>query len=133
MKNFILGFGRFFINFSVIVQLIATIILSFVVGGAVTSMNYNNGGLGFLAGLGTFIVLFIILIMSNFILYLILGMHDSFVSMSESLKIIAKTNNATICNSVANQSSETTLKCPNCGTKYNNGDKFCEECGTKLD
>ncbi len=90
MKNFILGLGRFFINFGVIVQLIAIVAASIAVGNAVYSLNYNNSDLAILSGIGTFIILFIIIVMSNFMLYLILGMHDSFVSMSESLSLIAK-------------------------------------------
>ncbi len=130
MKNFILGVGRFFINFSVIILIIATVIISFAVGGAVAT--FDNSGIGFIAGLGTFIVLFIIVVMSNFILYLLLGMHDSFVSMSKSLSIIAQNNAPAHSLAITNSGEEIAQKCPKCGTAYNNGDKFCEECGTKL-
>ncbi len=90
MKNFILGFGKIIINIGIIVQLFATTIISIIVGCAVSSMNYNNEGLGILAGIGTFIALLIIVIMSNFIIYLIIDIHDSFLSISESLEFISE-------------------------------------------
>ena len=93
MKNFILSAGRFIIGFGVVIQLIVILFISILVGNFITTMDNSTNGLEFFAGIGTFIILFIFVIMYNFLLYLVLNMHDSFVSMAESLKIIAKEKN----------------------------------------
>ena len=130
MKNFILAFGKFFINFIVAIQLVATIAISFYIGNIVTSLNYDNVGLGSLAGLSAFFILFFIVVMSNFLLCLIIGMHDSLASIAKSLEIISHNNTPQKTTSQVHE--QNILKCPNCGTVYNEGDNFCEECGTKL-
>ncbi|MBQ9246764.1 hypothetical protein IJ182_10910 [bacterium] len=89
MKNFILALGRFFVNVGIIIQLIAALFISIIVGICISSLDYSTNGLNIFVGIGTFIVLFIFIIMCNFLLYLVINMHDSFISMAESLKIIA--------------------------------------------
>lgn len=135
MKNLILGLGKFFVDLGSFIQLLIVIILSITAGGAVGSSLYN-GGLGFLVGILTFLALFTIFILSNYLFYLILGMHDSQVSMARSLEIMSSgrtqsdKHNSQVT-SISNTVSET-KRCSVCGTKYKEGELFCGECGNKL-
>ncbi len=126
MKGLILGLGRFFVDLGAFIQLLIVIALSITAGVA-------TGEYGFIVGILTFLVLFIIFILSNYLFYLFLGMHDSQASMAKSLDVIAR--NFALQN-VQNNEYSTVLavsQCPNCGAKINAGDTFCGECGKKLD
>jgi len=122
MKGLILGLGRFFVDLGTFIQLLIVIALSIAAGAA-------TGEYGLIVGILTFFVLFIIFILSNYIFYLILGMHDSQVSMAKSLEIIATKN---IARSETSINIDKENKCPNCGAIHQTGESFCGECGYKL-
>lgn len=124
MKGLILGLGRFFVDLGTFIQLLIVIGLS-ITAGAVT------GEYGLIVGILTFLVLFIIFILSNYIFYLILGMHDSQVSMAKSLEIIASKNIAN-GETYANVDNNKENKCPKCGATHKADETFCGECGYKL-
>lgn len=90
MKNLILNFGRFFIDFGSFIQLLIVLILSIVSGfWGVAVFDSYNGEIGLLAGILTFFVLFTIFVLSNYIFYSFIGVCDSLKSISESLSIMA--------------------------------------------
>ena len=135
MKNLILGLGRFFVDLGSFIQLLIVIALSITVGVAAGGSLYNDG-LGFLVGILTFLALFTIFILSNYLFYLILGMHDSQVSMARSLEIMSGRKNLSDkqisqVTSIYNTERDT-KKCLVCGTQYKDGELFCGECGNKL-
>ena len=127
MKNFIVACGGFLTDLFVFLQLIIVIVLSVSVGIFVSDIDST---LGFWVGIATFLLLFIIFIFSNYIFCMFTGLCEDFSSISKSLKTIANNTKSFDTNTTVDTQS---LKCPNCGKRYSNGDKFCEECCTKLD
>ena len=122
MKEIILNLVKQFINFSVIIWIIIWIILSLLV----TFSNFNNEGV--LYGILILVIGFFSTIFGYYLFYTIINFNDCQISMTKSLEIIANSMAGEILNT-----EESNLKCPNCNTSYSAGDKFCENCGTKLD
>lgn len=130
MKNLILSLGGFFIELGAILQLLVVIGLAITIG-MFTYGTSSSVGLAWFVGIIALIILFIMFILGNYLFFMLINIHDSFVSMSRSLDLIA--HNGTVTQTTQSPvPTQNALKCPNCGANYNNGDKFCEECGTKL-
>ncbi len=130
MKGFILKVGRFFIDFGTFIQLLLILVLSIIAGAGISGIS-DSAEIGFWSGIVIFILLFVMFILGNYLFYLFIGMHDSQESIAKSLKIIANSYNQTI--TVNDSQEQEKLICPNCNAEYSKGNKFCEECGTKLD
>jgi len=131
MKNMILGLGTIFIEIGTIIQLLVLLGLS-IGAGIYTCSVSSSEVLGWFAGIIALIILFIIFVLGNYLFFMLISIHDSFASMAKSLDFIA--NNGILAQTKISQSqNQNNQKCPNCGKVYNIGDKFCEECGTKLD
>lgn len=128
MKKLVLTLGRFLVDFSLFIQIVFVIVLSVFIGWAVYYASPNaDFASAIFCGVVAFLILIIMFILSNYLFYLFVGIHDSQESIAKSLEIIAKKYS---CNSSAKE--DNSLMCPNCHAMYNSGDKFCEECGAKL-
>ena len=78
-------------------------------------------------------MLFVFIIYGEVILKKQSNMNKKIEILSKKVIAISLTNSQINTSDSVNSSNVGIFKCPNCGAKYNNGDKFCDECGTKLD
>lgn len=149
IKRVVIKLGTCVLNIVMLLELILTVIVSIIFGissgfGIGSNIAYysNNTFLGLMLGIITGIIItglliftsLLLIICANYIFYLIINAHDNQASIARSLEIIANNKTTTLSskNISTNKTNNTVLKCPKCQMPYSVGDKFCENCGEKL-
>ena len=94
MKKLILDLGGFFIELCAILQFLVVIGLA-IATGTLTYNTSNSVELAWLIGIVALIIFFIIFILGNYLFFMLLNLHDSFVSMARSLDYIAHSKTIT--------------------------------------